>query len=159
MIYYIIQLCDSLYKVKNRCLLLIKKFFKNMEYFHNCEYKSLILSCHCLGNVCNSDTFLTKCSSDREVRGSCIKNLSIFSFNEWISSQSWHNVFNDCSEERVGLKEKFTPLSLDVNVLIGKKLNRLGCIRPGYVEFTRVLPQKRSSEVFCGFKKNTSTKE
>lgn len=130
-----------------------------MEYFHNCEYRFLILSCHCLGNVCNSDTFLTKCSSDREVRGSCIKNLSIFSFNEWISSQSWHNVFNDCSEERVGLKEKFTPLSLDVNVLIGKKLNRLGCIRPGYVEFTRVLPQKRSSEVFCGFKKNTSTKE
>ena len=125
-----------------------------MEYFHNCEYRSLILSCHCLGNVCNSDTFLTKCSSDREVRGSCIKNLSIFSFNEWISSQSWHNVFNDRSEERVGLKEKFTPLSLDVNVLIGKKLNRLGCIRPSYVEFTRVLPQKRSSEVFCGFQKN-----
>ena len=131
MIYYIIQLCDSLQKVKNRCLLLIKKFFKNMEYFHNCEYRSLILSCHCLGNVCNSDTFLTKCSSDREVRGSCIKNLSIFSFNEWISSQSWHNVFNDCSEERVGLKEKFTPLSLDVNVLIEKKIEQAGMYKAG----------------------------
>lgn len=108
-----------------------------MEYFHACEYRSLIL-CHCLGDICNLDTFLTKCFSDREVRGSCIQNLSIFSFNEWISSKSWHNVFNDCSEERVGLKEKFTALSLHVNVKMEKKLNRLGCIRPGYVEFTRV---------------------
>ena len=93
-----------------------------MEYFHACEYRSLIL-CHCLGNVCNSDTFLAKCSSDREVGGSYIQNLSIFSFNEWISSKSWHNVFNDCSEERVGLKEKFTALSLHINVKMAKKIN------------------------------------
>lgn len=67
--------------------------------------------------------FLTKCFSDREVRGSCFQNLSIFSFNEWISSKSWHNVFNDCSEERVGLKEKFTALNLHVNVKMEKKIN------------------------------------